>query len=125
MDSKVIPGKLSRKAWSNKTNGNKEKIVAQFVANSKSGGPVTKNQNLCMVYKLEFEEKDGDGYYSDCTVDSEGTYHFDVNFTMFDTAADDNSNRESVVEGSDLNVSAAAAKTQRPSILKQKGNKKK
>ena len=33
-----------RKAWSNETNKNKEKILAQYSANSKSSGPVTKNQ---------------------------------------------------------------------------------
>ena len=78
-----------------------------------------------MVYKLEFEDEDGDGYYSDCTENSEGTYHFDVNSAMFDTTADDISNGESVVEGSDLNVSATAIKKHQPSILKQKGNRKK
>ena len=43
---------------------------------------------------------------------------------MFDTTVDDSSNGESVVEGSDLNVNAAAAKKQRPSILKRNREKK-
>ena len=72
------------------------------------------------VYKLEFEDGDGDGYYSDCTANSEGTYQFNVNSFMFDTTADDDSNGESVLEGSDLNVNAAAAKKQHPSILKRR-----
>ena len=42
---------------------------------------------------------------------------------MFDTIANNNSNGESVVEGSGLNVNAAAAKKQCPSILK--GNRRK
>ena len=75
------------------------------------------------VYKLEFEDGDGDGYYSDCTANSEGTYQFNVNSSMFNTIAGDNSNGYSVVEGSDLNISAVAAKKQRPSILK--GNRRK
>ena len=72
---------------------------------------------------MEFEDGDGDGYYSDCTANSEGTYHFDTNSTMFDTTADDNSNGESIVEGSDLNVNTATANKQRDSILK--GNRRK
>ena len=43
---------------------------------------------------------------------------------MFDTTADDNSNGESVVKESDLNVNAAAAKKQRPSFLKRNRKKK-
>ena len=39
---------------------------------------------------------------------------------MFDTTTDDDSNGESVLEGSDLNVNAVAAKKQRPSILKRR-----
>ena len=52
----------------------KEKIIAQFVANSKSSGPATKNHHLRTVYKLEFEDGDGDKYYSDSMANSEGTY---------------------------------------------------
>ena len=72
---------------------------------------------------MEFEDGDGDGYYSDCTANSEGTYHFDTNSTMFDTTADDNSNEKSVAEGSDLDVNAAAAKKQQPSILRNRKKK--
>ena len=56
-----------KKALSNEMNDNKKKIVAQFSANSKSAGPVTENHHLRTVYKLEFEDGDGHGYYSDCT----------------------------------------------------------
>ena len=108
-----------RNAWSNEKNDNKEKIVAQLSANSKSG-PVTKNHQLQTVYKLEFEYGDNDGYYFDCTANSKGTYQFNVNSSLFDTTADDDSNGEVVLEGSDLNVNAAAAKKQRPSILKNR-----
>ena len=107
-----------RITWSNETNNNKEKIIDQFSANSKSAGPVTKNHQLRTVYKLEFENGDGDGYYSDCMVNSEGTYQFNVNSSVFDTTVDDDSNGESVLEGSELYVNAATAKKQRPSILK-------
>ena len=98
------------------------KIIAQFSANSKSSGSVTKNHQLRTVYKLEFEDGDGDGYYSDCTENSEGTYQFDINSVMFNTTADDSSG-ENVVRGSDLNVNAAAAKKQRPSILRNRKKK--
>ena len=63
-----------RKAWSNETNGNKERIIAQFSGNFKSAGLVTKNHQLYAVYKMEFENGDGDGYYFDCRAKSEGTY---------------------------------------------------
>ena len=72
---------------------------------------------------MEFEDGDGNGYYSDCTAKSEGKYHFDINSPMFDTTADNNSNGESVVEGIDLNVNAAAVKKQRPSILRNRKKK--
>ena len=110
------------RAWSNETNENKEKTIIQFIANSKSSGPITKNHNLRTVYKLEFEDGDGDGYYSDCTANSEGTYQFDIISAIFDTTAD-NSNGESVVEGSDLNVNAVAAKKQQSSILRNRKKK--
>ena len=74
------------------------------------------------VYKLEFEDGDSDGYYSDCTANSEVTYQFDINSAMFDTSADD-SNGESIVKVNDLNVNAAAAKKQRPSILRDRKTK--
>ena len=71
---------------------------------------------------MEFD--DNEGYESNFTANSEGTFQFDVNSVMFDTTADDNINGE-IIEGSDLNVNAAAAtKKQRPpSILKGKGRK--
>ena len=76
------------------------------------------------VYKLEFEDGDGDEYYSDCTVNSEDTYQFNINSSMYDATTDDSSNEESVLEGSELNVNVAAARKLRPtSILK--GNRRK
>ena len=81
-----------RKAWSNETNDNKERIIAQFSSNSKSVGAVTKNHQLRTVYKMEFEDGDGDGYYSDCTANSEGTYQFNVNSSVYNTTTNDDSN---------------------------------
>ena len=66
---------------------------------------------------MEFEDRNGDGYYSDCTEHFEGTFQFGINSAMFDTTANNNSNGESVVEVSNLNVSAAVVEKQRPSIL--------
>ena len=98
-------------------------IIAQFVAESKSGGLVTKNHNVCRLYKIDFKDGNGDGYYYDCTANSEGMYQLNVNSAMFNTTADNNSKRERVDEGSDLNVNATAAKKQRPNFLK--GNRRK
>ena len=92
-------------------------IIAQFVVESKSGIPVAKNHNLFTVYKMEFGDSDGDGYNSDFTANSKGTFQFNVNSAMVNTTVDNNSNGEIILEGSDLNVNAAAAKKQRPSIL--------
>ena len=72
---------------------------------------------------MEFEDGNGDGCYSDYTTNFEGTYQFNAISTMFDTTADNNSNRESGLEGSGLYVNATAVKRQRSSILK--GNRKK
>ena len=78
------------------------------------------------VYKLEFEDEDGEGYYSDYTANSEAMYDYNVHSSVYDTTtAGDDSNGESVLEGSELNVNAAAATKARPSsILKQKQRKK-
>ena len=68
---------------------------------------------------------DSDSYESDFTANSEGTFQFNANSAMFDTTADDNSNGEVVLEGSNLNVNAAAATKQQrpPSILKGRRRK--
>ena len=71
---------------------------------------------------MEFD--DSNGYESNFTANSKGTFQCNANFAMFDTTADNNSNGEIILEGSDLNVNAAATTTkQRPSILKGKGRK--
>ena len=67
----------TKRAWARESNKNKDLIIAQFVAESKV--PVTKNHNLRTAYKLEFVDSDGDGYYSDCTANSEGTWGLNVN----------------------------------------------
>ena len=95
----------TRKAWIKESDSNKEKIIAQFSNNPKSAGPVTKNHQLRTdgrtVYKLEFEDDDGEGYYSDCTANSEGTYQFNVHSSVYDTTtANDDNNGEIVLEGS-------------------------
>ena len=53
----------TKRAWARESNGNKEKIIDQFIADSKSSAPVTKNRNLRTVYRMEFD--DSDGYESD------------------------------------------------------------
>ena len=73
---------------------------------------------------MEFEDGDGDGYYSDCTANSEGTYQFIVNSSVHSTTANDDSNGESVLEGSDLNVNAAAAKKPQPTSILRNRKKK-
>ena len=75
-----------------------KKIITQFLGNSKSIEPVTEDHQLRTVYKMEFEDGDGDGYYSDCMANSEGTYQFNVNSSMYNTTADDDSNGESVLK---------------------------
>ena len=120
----AIDGDL-KKAWIRETNDNKEMVIAQFVAESKSIVPVTKNRNLHTVYLTE--SNDDDGYKSDFTANtqnSEGTFQFDVNSTVFDATADANSNGE-ILEGSqyDLNVNATAARKGKPSILRGKQRK--
>ena len=74
---------------------------------------------------MEFEEGDANRYYSDCTANSEDEQNqFNVNSSLFDTTINDDSNGESVLEGSDLNVNAAAEKKPRPtSILRDKKKK--
>ena len=54
---------------------------------------------------MEFD--DNDSYESDFTANSEGTFQLNVNSAMFDTTANNNSNGEIVIEGSNLNVNAA------------------
>ena len=111
-----------KRAWAKKCNNNKEKIIAQFVVDSKSNVPITKNRNLRTVYRMELE--DDDGYESDSTANSEGIFQFNANSAIFDTTVDDNSNGEIILEGSNLNVNmAAATKKQRLSILKRNGRK--
>ena len=73
---------------------------------------------------MEFEDGDGDGPYSDCTANSEGTYQFNVNSSVCNTTANDDSNGESILEGSDLNVYVAAAKKPRPTSILRNRKKK-
>ena len=82
-------------------------VIAQFIAESKSGAPVTKNQNLRMVYRVKFD--DSDGYESDFTTNSKGKFQFNANFAMFNTTTNNDSNGEIILKGSNLNVNAAAA----------------
>ena len=73
-------------------------VIAQFVADSKSGAPIIKNRNLRTAYQIEFN--DNDGYNSDFTANSEGTFKFNANSAMFDSTANNDSNEEGVtVEG--------------------------
>ena len=73
---------------------------------------------------LPWDLTDCDGYYSNCTANSTGTYQFNVNFSLSDTTTNDDSNGESLLEGSDLNVNAAAAKKLRPTSILRNRKKK-
>ena len=117
--------KEHKQAWIRAKDSTKEKMIAQW--KSQSSGPVTKNHQLRTdghtVYKLDFVDEDGDEYYSDYTANSEATYDFNVHSSVYDTTtADDDSNGESALEGSEFRVSAAAAKKTRPSILTGKSS---
>ena len=92
--------KETRDAWARELNENKDLIVEQFVGNSKAIVPATKNHNLCTAYNIEFV--DSDGYESDYTHNSEGTFQFVVNSTMYNTTDDEDG--QSVSEGTRLNV---------------------
>ena len=65
--------KEHRQEWIKTKDTTKEKILAQ--RKSHSSGPVTKNHQLRTdgrtVYKLDFLDEDDNGYYSDCTANSE------------------------------------------------------
>ena len=60
----------TKKSWTGESSCNKEKNIAQFMVNFKSSAPVTKTQNLCIVYRTEFG--DSDGCESGFTANSEG-----------------------------------------------------
>ena len=117
-----------QKEWMNASDTVKEKILAQ--RQSQSSGPPTKNHQLPTngrsVYKLDFEIN-GDGYYSDCTANSEATYDFNASSAVVYDATGDDSDGESVLEGQELTVNTAATKSRPQSILrvKGKGGKKK
>ena len=68
-------------------------VIAQFVAESKSIVPVTKNQNLHTVYMTDFNNNGGcNSDFTANTQNSEGTYQFNTNSSMFDATTDDTSN---------------------------------
>ena len=119
--------KEHKQAWINAKDSTKEKIFDQW--KSKSSGSVTKSHQLCTdrrtVYKLEFEDDNGDGYYSDYTANSEATCDFNFHSSVYNTNGDNDSNGESFLEGKALNVSAAAVKKTRPSILKGRSPRRK
>ena len=108
----------------------KEKILGQ--RQSKSSGPPTKNHQLPTkhsVYKLNFfcVNEDNNGYFSDRTANSEATFDFNASSAVvYDATGDIDSDGESVLEGQELTVNAAAAATKSPpqSILRVKGKGK-
>ena len=65
-----------KQEWIKAKDSTKEKILAQRKRHS--SGPVTKNHQLRTVYKLDFEDENGDGYYSDHTANSEAAYDFNA-----------------------------------------------
>ena len=50
----------TKRARACENNKNKEKSIAQFVADSKSSTLVTKNRNLRTVYRMQFDDNDDD-----------------------------------------------------------------
>ena len=75
---------------------------------------------------MDFVDADNNGYYSDHTANSEATYDFNASSAVYDATGDDDSDGESVLEGQELTVSAAAATKSKPQgILRVKGKKKK
>ena len=113
--------KETRDAWIRESNKNKDLIVEQFVGNCKAIVPATKNHNLCISYNAEFV--DSEGYESNYTNNSEGTFIFVANSTMYNTT-DNESNGENVSGGKELNVNAAASMIPKKSILKRNGKKR-
>ena len=99
--------KETKDAWIRESNENKDLIVKQLAGNSKVIVLTTKNHNLRTAYNTEFV--DSDGYASDFTHNSEGTFQFYANSsTMYDTT-DNESNGESVSEERELNANAVAS----------------
>ena len=58
-------------------------VITQFFGDPKSNVPVTKNQSLQTVDRMEFN--DNEGYESDFTANSKDTFQFNVHSSMFDT----------------------------------------
>ena len=123
--------KEHRQEWMKAKPSVKEKILAQRQA--KSSGPPTKNHQLPtgkrVVYRVVADEDDDNGYFSDQTANSEATYDFNASSALvYDATDDGNSDGESVLEGQELTVNAAAAaaatksKSTPPGILKVRGN---
>ena len=110
----------TKKVWIQEDNDNKKIIIAQFVAGSKSIVPVTKNRNLYTVFMSDFNDRDGyDSDFTANTQNSDGIFQFNVNSSLFDTTTNNNSNVE-ILEGSNLNVNAAAAREGKPPNILQK-----
>ena len=113
--------KETKTAWIQEDNDNKEMVIVQFVLEFKSSVQVTKNQHLHTVHMPDFFNRDG--YDSDFTANTQnsiGTFQFNANSSLFDTTVDNNSNGEMILEGSDLNVNAAAARKGKPSSILRK-----
>ena len=92
----------TNKAWIQESNSNKEMVIAQFVAESKSDPPITKNLQMCTVYAVDLIN---DGYNTDYTANtqnSEGTYglpsEFNANSAVYDATNNINSNEEIIEE---------------------------
>ena len=79
--------KGTRDAWIRESDKNKDSIIKQLSGNSKAIVPATKNHNFRSSYNVEIG--DSDGYESDFTHNSEGTWQFMANSTMYDTTDDE------------------------------------
>ena len=113
--------KETRDAWIRESEETKDMIDGQFAGKSKAIVPATKNHNLCTAYNIN--SVDTDGYDSDFTQNSDGTFQFIANSSTMYDMTDDESNGESVSEEQDLNINAAALTRPKKGILKR-GEKK-
>ena len=94
-----------RSAWIRENPDVKDKIVTQFRGSkspTKAPVPILKRSS----YNVELA--DSDGYDSEATQNTEGTWQLNSNSVMYDTT-DDDTNGEGVLVGTELNVNAAAS----------------
>ena len=94
-----------RSAWIQEATDTKDEVANQFRGSTpKAPLPILKRSS----YNVEIE--DSDGYDSEATQNTEGTWQLTTNSVMYDTTDGDN-NGEGVLVETELNVNAAASGT--------------